>query len=97
MIVKFGFTIYSSECISEINGKPNGQVGVNYYFAHFVYDTKSFLDSIATALNHHFQLGKDKQAVDLEKETFRYAVKGKDRSLGTLLQSEQKWIADVKE
>jgi hypothetical protein len=97
MIVKFGFVVYSSECISELNGKPNGQVGVNYYFAHFVYDTKSFLDSAATALNHRFQLGKDNREIDLEKENFRVAVKGRDVTLGKLLQKEQRWISKVKE
>lgn len=97
MIVKFGFIIYSSECISELNGKPNGQVGVNYYFAHFVYDTRSFLDSVATALNHHFQLGYKQKAIDLEREVFRASVKTKARSLGMLLQKKQKWISDVKE
>lgn len=93
---KLGYLFLSKDRIKEVNGKINqGHLYVYYYTYNFIYDCKSFLDSIAVILNSYYELGKNEGDIDLKKGKFRDEVCNKQPKLRNTMKQYQKWFDNV--
>jgi hypothetical protein len=100
IFVKLGFMLLAKDLINEINGRsPNIRTYVEYHLYSFIYSSKSFLDSIAIALNYTCNLGLTRGDIDLNKSVFidKMEEEGKHSLLSVIkeIKSMKSWILDL--
>ena len=96
LTLKLGFVWQGRDFISKIDSENNPDpVLANFYLNNFVYDTKSFLDSVAVTLNDIYKLGHSKGEIDLEKTRFINSVTNSSPALSQHITKNMKWIKDV--
>lgn len=93
---KLGFLFLSRDYIRTVNGKIRGShVYVYYHLYNFIYDCKSYLDSVAVMLNDFYSIGKTGGDVDFKHSSFRCKVIQKEPKLEKIIKKYEDWFVTV--
>jgi len=93
---KLGFLFYSRDRIHELNGKVQANhVYVHYYLYNFIYDCKSYLDSVAIMLNDFYDVGESGGRIDFKFGTYRNKLIKKEPNLERIINELKPWFIIV--
>lgn len=95
ILVKRGFMLLSNHLMIENRQDVILSIWINFHLNNFIYDTKSFLDSVAVTLNQYYQIGFSKGDIELSSDRFLNELQKKNSSLFNQIKNHKKWIDEV--
>lgn len=90
---KLGFLFYSRDRIQELNSKVQAShIYVHYYLYNFIYDCKTYLDSVAIMLNDFYDIGESGGRIDFYFGTYRNKIINKEPKLDRIIKVLEPWF-----
>jgi hypothetical protein len=89
---KLGFLYFARDRIKK---KAKDLHACKYHIYNSIFNCKSFLDTVAGLINHHYKLGKRRGNIDLKRAGFMQDLANKDPQLGSKIGKFKVWIKAI--